>query len=247
MKLGRIAAREHIPDDVAHAKAPGGLTRRPHIGAVFAHRLCNKKKQPHEQREQNEGRLAALILAPRGVPPQRRTHWGPQMWTPFLRHCMTCVSCEATALWTWSNFLDSTTAPGVHNVHINFDETSVCLYQECKSGHMVAAAIARRRRGNALTRDVKRGETRTNLTHVAFICDDPQIQVLLPQIIILAERTLSAQSVAEIARTLPPPCVLLRCKNAWVSEDTMLHIAAELGGRLAPFAATHAFTLFADS
>jgi hypothetical protein len=50
VKLGRIAAREHIPDDVAHAKAPGGLTRTPHIRAVFRIASARRKKQPREQR-----------------------------------------------------------------------------------------------------------------------------------------------------------------------------------------------------
>jgi len=150
-------------------------------------------------------------------------------------------------MWTWSNFLHGTTAPGMCSVHINFDETSVCLFQGSKSGHMVRAALARRRSGDALTRDVKRGEARTNFTHVAFICDDPDIQVLLPQVIIVGEKTMPAQTAADVVETVPPPCVLLRCRNAWVTEDTMVQIAAELGERLAPFAATHAFTLFADS
>ena len=47
--------------------------------------------------------------------------------------------------------------------------------------------------------------------------------------------------------SLPPPCIFLRCKKAWVTETSMVHIAAELGKRLAPFSRTHAFTVFADA
>ena len=112
---------------------------------------------------------------------------------------------------------------------------------------MVAAARARKRRGDSLTRDVKRGETRTNFTHVAFICDDAETQVLLPRVILVSERTMSAQTASAIMQSLPPPCIFLRCKSAWVTETTMLLIAAELRKRLAPFCTTHAFTLFADS
>ena len=111
---------------------------------------------------------------------------------------------------------------------------------------MVAAARARKRSGQSLTRDVKRGQARTNFTHVAFICDDADIQPLLPQVILVSQKTMSAETAASVMESLPPPCVFLRCKSAWVTEDIMVDIAGMVGKRRAPFRATHAFTLFAE-
>ena len=150
-------------------------------------------------------------------------------------------------LWAWSNFHDASALPGLCKVRINFDETGISLFQDSKSGHMVAAARARKRSGQSLTRDVKRGQARTNFTHVAFICDDADTQPLLPQVILVSQKTMSAETAASVMESLPPPCVFLRCKSAWVTEDIMVDIAGEVGKRLAPFRATHAFTLFADS
>ena len=55
-------------------------------------------------------------------------------------------------LWTWSNFHDASALPGLCKVRINFDETGVSLFHDSKVGHMVAAARARKRSGQSLTR-----------------------------------------------------------------------------------------------
>ena len=41
-------------------------------------------------------------------------------------------------------------------MQIIFDETGICLFQDSTCGHAVAAARARKRRGQSLPRDVKR-------------------------------------------------------------------------------------------
>ena len=84
MKLGRIAAREHIPEDVARAKAPGGNEKRVWLRASSLSCPEEKNGCRVKQREQNEGHQAALILGPRCAPPQRRVQGGAQIWPPFF-------------------------------------------------------------------------------------------------------------------------------------------------------------------
>ena len=76
---------------------------------------------------------------------------------------------------------------------------------------------------------------------------DAEAQLLLPQVLTVSERTMSAQIAASAMESLPLPRVFLRCKTAWVTADSMVQIAGDLGGRLAAFSTAHAFTVFDDS
>ena len=87
---------------------------------------------------------AALILDPRCVPCWRRAQGGAEFWASFLRNLHAFLYLHAIVRWAWSNFLHGSSSPGLCNARVNFDVTGVCLFQDSKSGHMVAAARAHR-------------------------------------------------------------------------------------------------------
>ena len=70
-------------------------------------------------------------------------------------------------------------------LRINMDETSLCLFQGHDKGNVFIHKSAKTRR------HISRVETRTHLSHVAFICDDLELQAILPQIIIANKRTIT--------------------------------------------------------
>ena len=83
VKLARIAAGEHIPDDVARSKAPAW----PNFSLCVACAplsLCLKTARRVNPRKESEAHQAALLLDPRCVPCTRRAQPGAEIWTPFL-------------------------------------------------------------------------------------------------------------------------------------------------------------------
>ena len=83
---------------------------------------------------------------------------------------------QATALWRWSNYLQHMDPPDKIRVLVNVDETSVRLVpQECK-GHVSKGAYRLLCSGMPLGRNASLAAQRSAITHIAAICDHPEIQ-----------------------------------------------------------------------
>ena len=74
-------------------------------------------------------------------------------------------------------------------LRINLDETSVCLFQGSGKGNVF---VGKKRR---LVQFVQTRKRRCYFTHVAVICDNSELQPLLPQVLIGNERTFLAASM----------------------------------------------------
>lgn len=110
------------------------------------------------------------------------------------------------------------------------DETSLCLHQHEGSGTL----FIDKKRPRPVQR-VTRAKRRCCLTHVAFICDRPDVQPLLPQVVIGNERTFQAGAFADLQAACPANVRLLRQKSAWNNAATCAIIIRWLGEALAPF------------
>ena len=97
------------------------------------------------------------------------------------------------ALWQWSNFLAGQVPDGKRPLWINMDETSVSLMPEGSVGNIFLS------KGERPTQQATTNERRTHLTHVSFVCSDPEIQRVLPQFIIGNEYSIPAHRLAEIS------------------------------------------------
>ena len=86
-------------------------------------------------------------------------------------------------MWQWYNACAARVPDGKAALRINMDETSVCLWQGGGKG----TVICRKRRapdGPEPAERVSRAKRRACLTHVAFICDRPELQPILPQVLV---------------------------------------------------------------
>ena len=72
---------------------------------------------------------------------------------------------------------------------INLDETPICVFQGDIRGNIF---VSRKRQREEITQNVSRAARRRYLTHVALISGKPEIQALLPQVIIANTRTIPA-------------------------------------------------------
>ena len=133
-----------------------------------------------------------------------------------------CLLAKAKAVWQWWNFY----AEGNEILRINLDETSVCMFQGGMRGTIFASSVRGR---SGLRQRATRGERRSYLTHVAVICDRPDIQPLLPQIVIGNVATLRARDMDRLRRLCPPNVILVRQKSAWNNEELCAKIIRRIG------------------
>ena len=119
--------------------------------------------------------------------------------------------------------------PGTIAWRLNLDETSICLFQGDAKGHVFAN---KKRYPDGFVQRAPRAKRRCCLTHVGLICDRPDLQPLLPQVIIGNERTFPKASFAALQAACPPNVVLVRQKSAWNDKVLCANIVHRLGAAL---------------
>ena len=104
-------------------------------------------------------------------------------------------------MWRWYRALVKVLPPGKQILHVNMDETSVPAFH----GQEVGNITEWKKRGRAAepVTFADRKKRRSAYTHCAFICDDPQIQPLLPQLILASEATMTVRDLTQILQHCP--------------------------------------------
>ena len=131
-------------------------------------------------------------------------------------------------MWQWWNYYQSLIPAGKSTLKINMDETAICLFQGGGKGNVLLA------KGFAAVQHAPRSKRRTYMTHVAFVCDDPAVQPLLPHIIIGNERTIGARLLSALRAQCPANVRLLRRPSAWVTGKLCAQIVRWLAAALSP-------------
>lgn len=90
-------------------------------------------------------------------------------------------------------------------------------------------------RASDAVQNVPRHKRRCYLTHVALICDRPDIQPLLPQVIIANESTMPAALMPTLRAACPANVYLVRQKSAWNNADLCSRIVRWLRLALSSF------------
>ena len=119
-------------------------------------------------------------------------------------------------------------------LRINVDETSVCLYQGDVKG-TVFVNKRKRPRGGEPSQKASLALKRTCVTHIAFICDRPGLQPLMPQVLVANCHTFQAGEWAELLGTCPANVYLVRQKSSWNNADLFARVIGVLGGILQPY------------
>ena len=120
-------------------------------------------------------------------------------------------------MWRWSNFLQSLDPRERERVLINVDETSVRLVPEEGRGHVTKRAYRLFVSGKPMGRRASLAARRSNMTHVAATCDKPNMQPLLPQVVLVGENEVSEGRLAALRLTSPECAHIWRCTTAWVT------------------------------
>ena len=122
---------------------------------------------------------------------------------------------HALAVWKWYNFLEARAPPGRQVVRINMDETPLKYDQVRKRKGLLAISKAQhKKQKETLVRRASLALRRSVNTLVAFMCDDDDIQKLLPQVIIGNHRLL-LRSLAALHRDRSDSVYVLSRKTGW--------------------------------
>ena len=115
--------------------------------------------------------------------------------------------------WQWWNTLETEAVEDGQSVlRVNVDETNVSLRSLPGAGIILGERV----RGDpVLVSDSASGKG--SLTHVAFICDNPEMQKHMPQMIIGNHHVLLKRDLAAMDPWLPKNVFLIREKSSWVT------------------------------
>ena len=129
-------------------------------------------------------------------------------------------------MWQWFRFLQGQVPPGRSVLRLNLDETSVKFWYEPRKGLRPSRGQIPRA---GFARHASRGQLRKAFSHIAIICDDTSLQPHLPQVLLVNERTVSAQLYRRW--TSLPGCnaQLWRQKSSWINDKIFAKIVRELG------------------
>ena len=154
---------------------------------------------------------------------------------------------QARAVWRWSNYLQSICPCDRTLVLLNIDETSVKLVPRESKGHVSDRAYRLHIRGIPMGRNASLSAQRSCITHMGAVSDQPAVQRLLPQVILVGENQVSVARYDAIRRSAPAGVDIWRLPKAWMNATLMTRYLRLLGTRLRGLKETHRFILYMDA
>ena len=109
----------------------------------------------------------------------------------------------------------------------------MCLYQGDGKGTVFVNKRKRPLDGEP-TQKANLALKRACITHIAFICDRPDLQPLLPQVLVGNCHTFQAGQWATLLGTCPANVYLVRQKSSWNNAELFVRVIGVLAGILQP-------------
>ena len=140
-----------------------------------------------------------------------------------LVRAVACFFLQAYACWAWWNYLEARLAAGCRVVRINFDETSLKIFQGGTKGQVFDKSAVQR---------ASLGIRRQAVTYISFVCDSIDAFGLMPQVLVASEHVLPAKHVTAVQAALPDQFIVVRQKSGWNNADLTADILGRLARRL---------------
>ena len=147
---------------------------------------------------------------------------GPENQQKWTASCVFVVPWRPS--WRGAGSITAGISPaGKVVLRLNLDETSVCLWNGDDAGNVLMRVAPC---GDDVRQDVRRSATRTCFTHVAIICDNNEMQPLIPQIFIGNASSLKSREMHALREMAP--------RNVWIIACCCAHAHKVVTG--GPFA-----------
>ena len=141
-------------------------------------------------------------------------------------------------MWTWYNHLESKQgSTGI--LRISVDETSLPLMPTARRGNVF--------QHSKVARKITLAAKRTCFTHIACVCDDSEVQPLLPQFFVMNKRACNLRQWEELRASAPPHIVYIRQNSGWSNVDLCAQCVAALRAALEPILSTRQVILLWDA
>ena len=142
---------------------------------------------------------------------------------------------KAAASWKWVNLLRAECPPGRRLIHLNMDETSLRLSLPPEKGYQARPATMSIGEFRSRRQVAALAQRRAAMSYLAVISDADDVQALLPQLVVLNQRTVGKREMAELREHYRGTRVqLLRRRSAWADGALLAQWVKALGAALAP-------------
>jgi hypothetical protein len=156
-------------------------------------------------------------------------------------------TAQATALWQWSaHLVDKARALGKQPLFLNLDESSMPIVFTNGKGNIMVVN-GRRAWQTEGRQQVRSADMRINFTFLAFICNVPALQPLMPQIFFVAASALRVPAWNALCANLPANVYVKRMPSAWNSSRQHLLIMRLLRLILGPLMEDYQPILYFDT
>ena len=118
--------------------------------------------------------------------------------------------------------MQSRDPPERERVLINVDETNVRLVPEEGRGYVSKRAYRLFVEGVPVGRRASLSALISTITHVAAICDKPDFQKLLPQVVLVGENPVTEARFAALRLTSPESAHIWRYQAGWMASAIMV-------------------------
>ena len=118
-------------------------------------------------------------------------------------------------------------------ITINLDETSICSYTAGPGYRVRQRSAATEGTQPELSSHTSLQRRRAYMSHIALVCDSPEHQHMLPQILLVTKKLLTVADAAEVKRRCPPNVFLRHDASAWSNADLMVEVIVLLAMFLA--------------
>ena len=147
-------------------------------------------------------------------------------------------------MWQWCRFLLAQVPPGRRVLLLNLDETSIRFWYQPRLGLRSRSGKMPRR---GFARQASRGQLRKAFSHIAILCDDASLQPLLPQVLLVNERTVTAEMLRSWTPIRGCKAEVWRGRSAWINNLVFARIVRRLGRVLQEHAADRQVILLMDA
>jgi len=152
------------------------------------------------------------------------------------------------AMWKWVSAVESCVPPERRLVWLNMDETSVPLRAEDPRGFKRRWPSDSRLEAKERRAAASLADRRARASLLALVCDDPEVQPLLPQVLLMNSRTLTLADIFSARVDVHgTPVEVWRAASAWANGAVLVTWLATVRRSLAPLAGTREYALLLDA
>ena len=130
-------------------------------------------------------------------------------------------------MWQWVDYLHDQIPMGKKVLLLNLDETSICAFMGKTKGNIFIRKGVKQR--------MSKGHQRTYLTYIGVICDDVELQPLLPQFVVANGHPLAVRELHRLRESCSSNVRVLREKSAWMNTDLFPKMICLLAESLATY------------